>query len=174
VRARFQQRAVQLGECIGDGEIRQVHRDQTDRFGDAVAPEDTEVGPFQVHDTGIGTQPAAELPDARVQRVDAPRPGVQQRVRESAHRRSDVEYHGAAGIDGQRVEGAQQLDRPAQRARLDDPDGRVGAHLRGRVGDERAVDLDVPGGDDRRRIGDSREPATQQGGERDERRARPR
>ena len=45
----------------GDRRVRQVHRHDVDDIGNERRAERIHVGPFEAHDTGIGSQSAAQL-----------------------------------------------------------------------------------------------------------------
>jgi hypothetical protein len=100
------------------------------------------------------------------------RAGIEEGLGESSGGRAEVECHRAPDIEIERSERAAQLDRPTQRLRREDTDSRVGAHPRRWVRNGGTVDEDEAAGDDYDRISYRGEPAAQQMGERDERRAR--
>jgi hypothetical protein len=137
-----QELPVDLADGAGDGEVGQVHRDQVHWFGDEVRAELGQVGALQVDDPGVGAQPPAELAGAGIDGVDAGRPSIEQGLGEAAGRGAQVERDSAGGVNPEDGEGAGELDRPPQRARMAYLDGSVRAHACVRAGRGQAVDQD--------------------------------
>ena len=150
-------RQRQIGQIEGD-EIDEVRYDGTAQRPDVVT--------FEVPDTSVGSEPAPQLPDADVHRIDTSRTSVEQRGREAAGAGADVDGNPVGDRNGQCVQRVRQLHVAAQTRSGHDANRGVGPDTGERVGERSTVHEHSAGGN-RRRV-DVRTAAREQCDQRDE------
>jgi hypothetical protein len=156
----------------GDGEVRQIHGDDLDRLRDVRGRQLSEVGPLEADDPAVLSQRAAQLTVSGVDRVDAARSSVEERLREPTGCRAEIDDDAAGRVDiehAQRVgelRGAAKLPAPPQRKRRAHRDEGL------RIGARKAVDKHLAVGDRGIWIVQTREAARQLVRERAQPRAR--
>jgi hypothetical protein len=115
VRVRGQSQRLELRDCVREGQVRQVERDDLDRVGNGLAAQLGEIDALEVDHARVPAQRAEQLPVPGVDRVHAPRPGLQQHAGEAACRGPDVECDSAGHGDVEGSEGGLQLRLAAER-----------------------------------------------------------
>jgi hypothetical protein len=166
---RCEAEPFQMRQRPGHRQIAEVEGDEVDRLGHERPVDHRQIVALEVDDARILPQPAAELVEADVDRVDAAGAVAQQRGGEAAGRGADVDRGAAAHGHGQRVEGIGQLHVTAQPGLGQDPHGGVGPGAGARVGQHPAVDQHAAGTDGGVGV-DARVKPEEEIGERDERR----
>ncbi len=132
VRIRSDVEATELRHGERQREVRQIQRDEVERLRHHVDREVCDVRPLQHDDALVLPERASQLPVSDVDGVDAGDADLQQRRREAAGRRADIERDRSARVDVEPIQREQELRRS--------PEYRVGAN------DDRLVVSDQPHG----------------------------
>jgi hypothetical protein len=101
---------LELGNRVGESQIAQVDRDQPDCFRHDDVVEVSKIEPFEIDHPFVEAEPADQLSDTDVDRVDATGAPVQQRGGEPACARADIDGDAFDDSDCQRVERIRELD----------------------------------------------------------------
>lgn len=144
---RGESHRLELRDRVREGQARQVERDDVDRVGNRLDVQLGEVDALEVDDARLLAQRAEQLPVPGVDRVHAPRPGLQQDAGEAARRGPDVERDSAGDGDVEGVERGLELRLAAKGLSTWEGYRRAYSYERGTVCHDSAVDRNRASGD---------------------------